>query len=737
MSLPDFVKCVDAPFGYCHLGAPLGNSNLGLLLWGEGCEIFITVGCGGLWDHRGGRNWTPEMNYRNIRHCLEAKDSAALAALFPPLADRPPARPCLVPLGRVVLTLAAGCVLTRWELRIADGLARMFYVRDGLEKCAELRIDMSVPDRFACRADDVIAWRVADSFELGGALLAESGYAAPERFATPDVKGFVQSMPADPAFGLAVRRTDGLFSVAFGRGEAAALKAKLTALPAMDYAGMEAANREWWGNFWAEIPFIAVDNAGLTEDYWLGLYKFGAMSDWSGTPAGLQGPWIEDDHFPPWQGDYHFNINVQMCYAPALRAGRFGNLRKLFEMIWSWRPKLEHYARLFAGVEGGIMLPHATDDTGRCIGGIWNGTIDHACAAWIGMMMYDYYDYTGDEAFLRDVAWPFMTGTMKVFAVMIEEDSGRLAFPVGTSPEFRGGQPDAWGRNASFQLAAVHRLARDLIRAAAALKIAPDPAWLDIERRLPRYSTIVPGAIYDLTSTLPGDRPEIAVWEGMMFYEGHHHHSHLAGIQPFDVIDPESDADRDVALMSRRRWIERGTGRWCCFSLPWAAMLANRFGDRNMSEFYLDLFDRCYRNRAGTAGQAVFRGFCLGAEPRLDGITSLDKLMQLDGTMGAAAAVQDLLVSTFAGRLRIGPGVAERWRYAEVRDMPAPGGFRVSARFAHGCCTGFEVRATRDQELTVELPPARSEWRLPPGAIAAGRVVRLRLKAGDIARFML
>ena len=219
------------------------------------------------------------------------------------------------------------------------------------------------------------------------------------------------------------------------------------------------------------------------------------MTDDSGWPAGLQGPWIEDNSFPPWSGDYHFNINVQMCYWPAYRANRPDNLKPVFKMLTDWLPELRRNAKFFVGIDDGIMLPHAVDDRGTCMGGFWTGAIDHGCAAWMMQMMYDYCDYFNDEEYLRNTVFDFMKGVMRVFQeMMIRKEDGTLAMPLTVSPEYRGSALNAWGANSSFQLAAIHRLAENLISAAEKLGEESDPFWNDVLQNLPKASIWCRGA---------------------------------------------------------------------------------------------------------------------------------------------------------------------------------------------------------------------------------------------------
>ena len=47
----------------------------------------------------------------------------------------------------------------------------------------------------------------------------------------------------------------------------------------------------------------------------------------------------------------------------------------------------------------------------------------------------------------------------------------------------------------------------------------------------------------------------IALWEGMPLEESHRHHSHLAGITPFDIFDLDDPAWREILERSIGEWI--------------------------------------------------------------------------------------------------------------------------------------------------------------------------------------
>ena len=728
-----YIVTKEFPLPRIQTGAVLGNSYLGVLVWGGGDTLDVSFGCSALWDHRGGMEWSPKQNLRDIHTALLRKDAAAIKEMFrADTEDVPgqPRRPSLIPVGRAVLRLKPGRTLRRFELRVNDGLLTVFCAgAEGKEETFEFRLDMERKGELVCRGE-VDSFEIKDSWTLSNGALESVSIPAPERIARPDGEGFVNALPADEGFGLFCSRKGKELSFRFARNaDMEALKKEFLASAPLDWENLEKENTRWWGAYWNSVPETRIDNPALEELYFYGLYKFGAMTDPSGWPAGLQGPWLEDDGFPPWSGDYHFNINVEMCYWPAFRANRPENLRPIFKMLTDWLPRLRRNAKYFVGIDDGIMLPHAVDDRGTCRGGFWAGCIDHACAAWMVQMMYDYCDYFSDEKYLREVVFDFMKGVMRVFQEMlVRKEDGTLELPVSISPEYRGSAMNAWGANSSFQLAAIRRLAENLIAAAGILGEKCDPFWQEVLEKLPAACICgdkEPEADSHVVWQEGG--PEIGLWQGVVLEESHRHHSHLAGICPFDTIDLEDPAWAEIIANTRRRWIDRGMGQWSGWSMPWASMLHSRLDGPESAELMLEIFKHTFTNEGGgTLHDSTYKGFTLMGE------WGRKEIMQMDGAMGSVAAIQDMFVQSRRGVLHVGAGVPKRWHDASVRAMPAPGGFRVSCRFDRGKCSELEIAATRDNTLLLKLPTPEKAWRLPDKAeLLPNGKIKFFLKKGE------
>ena len=712
------------PLPRTHTGVLLGNGTLGAIMWGEGSHLRITLGRADLWDHRGGMPWTERMSYRGIRDCLERGDEQGLRDLFERTPGGPgdPARPTVLPVGRVDLDLGSAACLSTATLDMETGELMIEVEQSGRHHQMLICVDMSSPVLLvrlppAAQPENVPAWQFV------GEELARVGYAPPEAFSDGGLAGWVQALPADPAVCVGHRLAGDTFCLAVERGSdpaaaRAAATVRVSAGLERGYDTVAEAGRRWWGAYWHSVPRVTFPNYTLAFLYNYGMFKFGAFTAPQGVPATLQGAWVEEYRMPPWCDDYHFNINVQMCYQPAYHGNRLEHLRPLFDMVLSWEETLRHNARVFLGIEDGVMLPHAVDDRGTCMGGFWTGSVDHGCTAWVALMMYRYCRYTMDREFLREKVYPFMCGAMRVWEEMLEREGDRMVLPVGVSPEYRGAAMDAWGRNASFQLANIHALAEALEGAAAELGEEPRPIWGEIRRALP---------LACLTGGPGGE--QIALWEGTPLEESHRHHSHLSGITPFGIFDLDDPTHRGILERSLWHWIYKGPGLWSGWCVPWASMIHSHVGNAEAAELTLEFFDRFFTNEGhGTLHDCVPSGISLMGVSAIQGTPHRPDLMQMDGGMGAVAAVQEMLLHTRRGVNHLFAGAPAHWKSVSFEGMRTDGAFLVSARRERGAV--LEVRVHSEAGGVFRL---RNPWPGPAVVRRAGGKERVEGAVLEIA----
>ncbi len=178
---------------------------------------------------------------------------------------------------------------------------------------------------------------------------------------------------------------------------------------------------------------------GLESLYFqFGRYLLIASSRPGGLPANLQGLW-NDSMFPPWDSDYHLNINLQMNYWPAEVTNLAELHQPLFDYLESLREPGRKTARVHYGANG-FVAHHISDIWGfttpgdRPRSGLWP-----TGAAWLTQHLWEHYLFNPDRAFLAK-AYPVMKEAAEFFLDYLVEDPrapGRLVSGPSVSPENR------------------------------------------------------------------------------------------------------------------------------------------------------------------------------------------------------------------------------------------------------------------------------------------------------------
>lgn len=726
-----------------HTGVPLGNGVQGLLIWGE-TSLLLTVARAGFWDHRGGLGILADTTFSGVRQALETEDDAALAALFPTRASGAPF-PQQMGGGRLELTfpdglrpidatldLATAVVTVRIALHEDDSAPRLLRLRQAAEgEICWIEGDL-IPET---------SIRLLPAYDLvRDNAMAALGIAPPGVWENPDGGGFLQTLPADPPLAVAWRKQGDRILLVTALGAEAANVVNSSLLE-FDTTAADAARLAFWSNFWATAARVNLPDPTLQRQFDYGLFRQAGLIRRHAPAATLQGPWMEDTTIPPWSNDYHFNINVQLVYGAALATGQAAEMQPLWDMLRNWLPRLRDLGEGFYSVPGAMILPHAVDDRCQMMGSFWAGAIDQACIAWMGRMAYQYYDHTGDIGHLREVAWPLLDGAFLGYLAMLEtttapDGSRRYSLPISVSPEFGGSDPrKCWGRDASFQLAALHSTVRLLRAAAPVLGLPEDPRWADVTAHLPPYSLV--DANTGSYGWIGEPKQRIALWDGLDLAESHRHHSHLAAIYPFCSIAPLDPAHQKVVARSLNRWNTLGPGNWTGWCLPWASILCSRCGLPDAALSWLHLLDKQFTNE----GHATLHNAnCAGVFGWDDGSLAWPdhrkgpdyhyyEVMQVDAAMGAVNAILEMFISVRDGLIQVSDRLPKGWRDLSVSRIRIPGGFTIDVRFHAG--RAHEIHVLAERGGTLRLAHALGSNWLLDGAARTEPITVLELAHGS------
>jgi len=687
------------PLPRTHTGVVIANGNQGLMVWGKDNQLNITIARAGFWDHRGRKYYDIQTNYKQVKKLLAEKNGTGLSEAFgiPENGEDKSRRPKQIGGGRLEIRFPAQYQLRKATLNPYAGIISI-ELSSAQKTTKFITLKQSVFDEIAWinipdELKSVVSFKLIPSWDYVGDQLKKTGLEPPVKWNVKDGKstitGFTQTLLDDKDLAIGYSFTGNRLQI--GTSLADHPQTDLCQLmKQFDIQTAEKRSMQWWNEYWKAVPKLNLPDPVLQELALLGLYKQACVTPPHGVPCSLQGPFMEEYQLPPWSNDYHFNINIQMIYWPALASNRIEHFEPLWNMVEGWLPLLRKYGKTFFQNDKAILFPHATDDGGHIVSGFWSGTIDHATSAWVAQLAWLSYRYSMEDSILRKIAWPLMTGSFEGYWSMLEKrakpDGGyEYYLPVSVSPEWKGKRLDAWGENSSFQLAAIHMITTILPKMAAILGEKTDVRWAEVSRHTPMFSSEV------LSETL--EYPEIkseriVLWKGMDLVESHRHHSHMAGIYPFKTIDPLSPEYKKVAENTLDHWLLMGNGQWGCWTLPWTSSLLLQFGHVDAAIAYLHYLSAYGLNEGkATTGDMSVKGLAYknGVDwNKQPADTPNREIMQLDATFGALNSILEILVQNRNDTIHVLPYIPRRWKDFSFSNVLAEGAFLISSTVKDG-----------------------------------------------------
>ncbi|HLP38195.1 glycosyl hydrolase family 95 catalytic domain-containing protein [Lacibacter sp.] len=688
------------PVNRTHAGILLGNGVQGLMVWGDS-TLNITIGRAGFWDHRGGNDFAARANFDTVKSLVSQNNETALRNLFtyvPP--NGQPARPQHYGGGVLKIKLPTGYRLKEGLINLSNGQINI-HIKTPAKKVITLFISQAVFEEIAwidlpVELHGKVKSELIPMWEWNKKPLQQVGITAPVAWNQNNLNGFLQILPADKPLAIGQKITPSRIIVSTNVGSNAK-QTVIQQLQTTDINKNKQRSVDWWKQYWNEVARISIPDTLLQEVYDYGLYKQACSTPPHGIACTLQGAFMEEYQTPPWSNDYHFNINEQLIYTPALATNRTQHFKPLLQLLDTLMPVFKRNGQLFFKNPNAIMFPHAVDDRGQAIGNYWGGTIDHATTAWVAYLTWQYWQYSGDSSWLHRLTYPLLQGAFEGFWSMLEKTTtkdGRYVYslPVSVSPEYGGGL-EGVGRNSSFQLAALHKVLRVLPQAAVLLNLPNDSRWADVQAHLPLYTTIQ--TPYGESSKKAPVR--IALWEGKDLEISHRHHSHLGGIYPFQTIDLSDTANSKIIENSYWHWVHHGAGGWTGWCVPWASIIHNRMGHTDAAISWLHYWWQNFVNEGrGTLHNTTNLGMAIMNEPPWARDIAKGKrnteIMQLDAGFGAVSAILDMLVQETVNGIYIMPNRSWRWKNLSFKRIRTAGGFLI----------GASVRKDKIERITVQ-----------------------------------
>ena len=161
-----------------------------------------------------------------------------------------------------------------------------------------------------------------------------------------------------------------------------------------------------------------------------GRYLMIASSRPGTQPANLQGIWNEETR-APWSSNYTLNINAEMNYWPAETCNMAEMHEPLIDFIGRLALNGKKTAETNYGARGWVAH-HNSDLWAQTapVGDYGDGDPVWAYwpmgGVWLTQHLWEHYAFSGDEAFLRETAYPIMKEAALFCLDWLIEDQGRL-----------------------------------------------------------------------------------------------------------------------------------------------------------------------------------------------------------------------------------------------------------------------------------------------------------------------
>jgi alpha-L-fucosidase 2 len=423
---------------------------------------------------------------------------------------------------------------------------------------------------------------------------------------------------------------------------------------------------------------MGLDDPALTALFFdFGRYLLISSSRPGSQPANLQGIWNPLVR-ASWSSNWTTNINTEMNYWLAESC----NLSECHEP-------------LFDLIDGLRVVGHsAAQNNYNCRGWTANHNVDlwrsatavglnakwaywPMGAAWLCWHLWNRYEYSQDQDFLAERAYPTMKEAAEFYLDwLVEGPDGYAVTCPSTSPEndfiTAEGEICSVAYGSTMDMALIRELFAHCIDASELLEV-DEVFRQELQGKLAKllpYQTGQHGQLLEWCEDFEEQEP------------GHRHVSHLYGLYPGDQFVVGRDEQWvEACRISLERRLSAGGGHtgWSC---AWIINLFARLEDGEKAYDYV---------------------MTLLRKSTYDNLWDAHPPFQIDGNFGGTAGIAEMLLQSHAGVIHLLPALPKAWAEGSVTGLKARGGWEIDMKWEAGKLVEATVKAINTQTCRVRV----------------------------------
>lgn len=675
---------------------PLGNGDLGCLIWGKANELRFSLDKSGIWDCSNPPEEQDGFTYANLIDLVSKRKQRKINKIFDDCYAN--TTPTKLPTGRLVLDLGTNNevmseldILTAEAKVAVDSIVVKAFVHAtedyGLIEINSDKITLSLEapkygikgkktrKRFAKGISQSLSNLRYDLVEYHSVKVGDIEY---NYFIQPTNDGAYGIFTASKAMSgntliaytvVSANDSKGLFNTA---------EAILNKALAIEYTESIKNHLRWWSDYHSSSE-ISIEDKTLEHRWYLNNYLLGSCSRKGKLPMPLQGVWTADNgDLPPWKGDYHHDLNTQMSYTSYLKANHLEEGESFIDYLLDMSDAGERFAKKYYGVNG-LCLPSVMDVQGHALGGWAQYALSPTNQLWLCLIMVRHYHHTCNKDYFNKI-YPYFNKVGEMILGLLKEVDGYYRLPLSSSPEINDNRLSSWLKpNSNYDLALIRAFVAEL---ATLSEIAGDESkkvfWLNYLDKLEALAI--------------DDRHVLKISRDKTLDVSHRHLSHCMAIYPLRTMRYEGDNKAiidntiaDIEALGKKYWVG--------YTYGWLANLhvVQRNGDKAY-KLIRDFFDYfCTANGFHVNGDFTDKTDC-GMKYRY---------FTLEGNFLATDAINNMLLYSESDGTILFPAIPEKWRNLNFKNLRGYDGILISAKLTDGKVSYLKIVAEND--ITVNL----------------------------------